>query len=281
LHTGIVDQEIWDGVQRQLAGQTQARADPRRNTESFLAGKLYDDRGNRMGPSHAAKGGRRWRYYISRATLTGRKSEAGSVTRAPAPRIEKQVFDAVKGFIATRRLPEGFGALPHFAASGKTIVSHSAVSNPCLGIPDHVAVLDAIERVTIGAKAIEIQLSDAVAINGQDRTLTVPWVPSSPYQRREIIQVEDKPCASIRPMRVLARTVFAESLRSGGDSNRSPLRSTSAIGVPADHLSEMLLRSRSMSDRLYHFSRHRLTPETIDLSQPSLESFSAARCKTA
>ena len=37
--------------------------------------------GNRIGPSHAAKGGRRWRYYVSRALLKGRKSDAGSVTR--------------------------------------------------------------------------------------------------------------------------------------------------------------------------------------------------------
>ncbi len=213
LHVAIVNQETWNSVQRQLAAQTQARADPRRNTESFLAGKLYDDRGNRMGPSHAAKGGRRWRYYISRATLTGRKSEAGSVTRVPAARIEKQVFDAVKGIIATRRLPEGFGALPHFAASGKMVVSHPTATNLCLGIADHEAVLDAIERVTIGAKEIEIQLSDTMVVDGQDRTLTVPWIPPSPYQRREIVQGEDEPHAPVRPMRVRARAVFAESLR--------------------------------------------------------------------
>ena len=30
------------------------------NSEALLAGKLFDDRGNRMSPSHAAKGGRRW-----------------------------------------------------------------------------------------------------------------------------------------------------------------------------------------------------------------------------
>jgi site-specific DNA recombinase len=166
-----------------------------------------------MGPSHAAKGGRRWRYYISRATLTGRKLDAGSVTRVPAAQIEKQVFDAIKSAIATGRSREGFGALPHFPASGKTAVSHHTVSNPCQGIPDHEGMLGAIERVTIGAKAIEIQLSDSVVVDGQDRTLTVPWIPPSPYQRREIIQGEDEPRAPIRPMRTRARAVFVESLR--------------------------------------------------------------------
>jgi DNA invertase Pin-like site-specific DNA recombinase len=91
LHAAIVDQETWDRVQHQLAAQTQPRADPRPNAESFLAGKLYDDRGNRMGPSHAAKGGQRWRYYVSRALLKGREAEAGSVRRVPAAQIERQV----------------------------------------------------------------------------------------------------------------------------------------------------------------------------------------------
>jgi site-specific DNA recombinase len=91
LHAAIVDQETWDRVQRQLVAQTQTRADPRRNVESFLAGKLYDDRGNRMGPSHAGKDGRRWRYYVSRALLKGRETDAGSITRVPAAQIEKQV----------------------------------------------------------------------------------------------------------------------------------------------------------------------------------------------
>jgi site-specific DNA recombinase len=146
VHAAIVDQETWDRVQRRLEQQTQPRADPRHNVESFLAGKLYDDRSNRMGPSHAAKGGRRWRYYVSRAILTGRNSDAGSVTR-------------------------------------------------------------------VSAAQIEIQLSDAAAIGDEDRTLTLPRAPPSPYQRREIIQREGEPRSPIRPMRVQARAVLAESLR--------------------------------------------------------------------
>jgi site-specific DNA recombinase len=202
LHAAILDQETWDRVQHQLAAQTLPRADPRRNAESFLAGKLYDDRGNRMSPSHAAKGGRRWRYYISRAILKGRNPDAGSVTRVPAAKIEKQVSDAVKDAIASRHLTEGLGALYRVGFSGNMASSDPAARDRCLGLADNEGVIDAIERVTIGAKEIEIQLSDAVVVDGQDRTLTVPWVPSSPYQRREIVQGGDGPRAPIRPMRV-------------------------------------------------------------------------------
>jgi hypothetical protein len=121
LHSAIIDLETWDRVQRRLAEQTQTRAPSHRNAESFLTGKLYDDRGNRMGPSHAAKGGRRWRYYISQAILTGRKPDAGSITRVPAAQIEKQVFGAIQSVVASKRSNEGFGALSLLGLSGWTI----------------------------------------------------------------------------------------------------------------------------------------------------------------
>jgi hypothetical protein len=56
-------------------------------------------------------------------------------------------------------------------------------------------------------------MSDAITMNDQDRALTLPWIPPSPYQRREIIQGEGELRSLIRPMRVRARAVFVESLR--------------------------------------------------------------------
>jgi site-specific DNA recombinase len=208
LHAAIVDQKVSDRVQNQLAAQTQPMAVPRRNAESFLAGKLYDDRGNRMGPSHAAKGGRHWRYYVSRTILTGRKPDAGSVTRVPAAQIEKQVFDAIKGVVASGRAAEGIGALSPLA-SGRAISSSGKL---CHALSSHEEVLDAIERVTNGAKGIDIRLSDAV-LGCHGRTLTIPWRRLSPHQRREIVQGEGELRSPIRPIRVQARAVFAESLR--------------------------------------------------------------------
>jgi site-specific DNA recombinase len=213
LHAAIVDRKTWGRVQRRLEQQTQPRADPRHNAESFLAGKLYDDRGNRMGPSHAAKGGRRWRYYISRAILTGRKSDAGSAARVPAAQIEKQVFNAVKHALASNRLIEKSGERSRGDPTADAAGAYPTAGAPIQEFSIHQKVLDAIERVTIDATQIEIQLSDAGAIGGKDRTLTLPWAQPSPYQRREIIQGEGEPRSPIRPMRVRARAVFAESLR--------------------------------------------------------------------
>ena len=54
---------------------------------ALLQGKLFDDKGNRMGPSFSSKNGVRYRFYVSTA-LRGRKHKAGSVTRISAPEIE-------------------------------------------------------------------------------------------------------------------------------------------------------------------------------------------------
>jgi hypothetical protein len=83
-HAAIIDAEMWDRVQRQLASHTQRQRSATQAAEAWLAGKLYDDRGSRMSPTKAAKGGRRWGYYVSQAILQGRRQEAGSIAPMPA-----------------------------------------------------------------------------------------------------------------------------------------------------------------------------------------------------
>ena len=72
-HPPIVDQDLWDRVQQSLRNHLGAAgtAKTRRSSEALLAGKLFDDRGNRMSPTWARKGSKRWRYYVSQAALQG------------------------------------------------------------------------------------------------------------------------------------------------------------------------------------------------------------------
>jgi hypothetical protein len=94
LHPAIEDIETWDRVQHQFKSQTQTNRTSCPDDQSFLAGKLYDDRGNRMGASHATKGGRRWRNYVSRGAVG---TQAGLRIGGPRPasEIEIRVANAV------------------------------------------------------------------------------------------------------------------------------------------------------------------------------------------
>jgi site-specific DNA recombinase len=64
--TPIVDNDLFEAVQTKLTEQTNNHKGKRNTSEALLTGRIFDDRGNRMTPSHARKGGIKYRYYLSR-----------------------------------------------------------------------------------------------------------------------------------------------------------------------------------------------------------------------
>lgn len=89
-HAAIVDRATFDQVQELLKSNTVKRRLKFSESGALLQGKLFDDKGNRMGPSFSSKNGVHYRFYVSTA-LRGRKHKAGSVTRIPAPELERLV----------------------------------------------------------------------------------------------------------------------------------------------------------------------------------------------
>jgi Resolvase, N terminal domain len=61
---------------------------------SPLTGKLFDESGLSLTPSHAVKGERRDRYYLSRSLIRGSGDSTGRGWRLPAPEIERSVTAA-------------------------------------------------------------------------------------------------------------------------------------------------------------------------------------------
>src|SRR5713226_7805789 len=92
----ILDRDLFDAVQAKLNGQRTNHVAARAKSESLLIGRIYDDRGSRMSPSHARKQGIKYRYYVSSPLLHGQAERAGSVRRVPAADIEALVGRAVR-----------------------------------------------------------------------------------------------------------------------------------------------------------------------------------------
>ena len=99
-HPSIIAPELWDAVQAQLQA---GAAKPRRRTtkgcvdRSPLAGKLFDETGDRLTPSHTKKKtGQRLRYYVSRRLIqhSGQKDLSG--WRLPAPMLEQTVVHLIR-----------------------------------------------------------------------------------------------------------------------------------------------------------------------------------------
>ena len=97
-HEAIVDEALWNEVQRQLGANRIDRASGAHAEDpSLLAGLIYDDSGQRMTPSHANKKGTRYRYYVSHALVRGNRRSAPRARRVPAGDVERLVEEAGYG----------------------------------------------------------------------------------------------------------------------------------------------------------------------------------------
>ena len=96
----IIERAVFETVQEKLAQNAVDRDLQLKGSLAVLAGRIFDDRGNRMTPSHANKKGVRYRYYVSHAVLQKRKQDAGSVVRVPASDVETMVVNGVRAHLA-------------------------------------------------------------------------------------------------------------------------------------------------------------------------------------
>jgi DNA invertase Pin-like site-specific DNA recombinase len=181
-HEPILDPALFEAVQGKLAAQAVARRCRLRGSPALLTGRLFDNRGNRMSPTHANKGGARYRYYVSQAVLQKQPQAPGSVSRVPAAEIEALVIGALRN---------------HLPASGTE--AQSVPDNERELIERHV------ERVTLTPKHIKLQLrqcadvpdeigahdhaSDNAAGDSRVTTTTIPWTSPVPAALKGIIHV--------------------------------------------------------------------------------------------
>ena len=150
-HPAIIDPERWDGIQLQLSQKAQVpRASKHRRDPSQLAGKIIDEAGECLTPSHTKKGNRRYRYYISKRLITGAKSneEKQRTWRIPAKMLEDVIATAAD----TR-----FQDLT-------TAVADQSIVGPERSILDAKTALGLVRQVCISPGRLDIDLCpDAIS----------------------------------------------------------------------------------------------------------------------
>lgn len=100
LHAPIVDGARWDRVQTKLQsasarprGRKGVGDRPDATRVAPLTGKLRDDTGDRLTPTHTRRHGRQIRYYVSNRLISGGTDPQG--WRLPAQALEQAVADAI------------------------------------------------------------------------------------------------------------------------------------------------------------------------------------------
>jgi site-specific DNA recombinase len=184
----ILDRDLFDAVQAKLSEKATNHQATRTASGALLAGRIFDDRGNRMSPSYARKGGLKYRYYLSSALLQGAAEHAGSVRRVPAAEVEALVVKSAREHL---QLSE---------ADGRSLTDH-------------------IERVEVQPKQLVIKLARASGAGSRqpegDAVLQVPWQKTASTRRREIILPEGAATQQVRPIRSETRATLVASIARG------------------------------------------------------------------
>jgi site-specific DNA recombinase len=114
-HQPIIDEDLWNCAASLLAGNRDERKHGvTADVPSLLAGVLFDPAGLPLTPSHASKTGRRYRYYVSRALVTGSRDDAPEGLRLPAGDIEALVENRLMQLLTSQMELHGLFE-PHVA----------------------------------------------------------------------------------------------------------------------------------------------------------------------
>ncbi|MGE3149407.1 MAG: recombinase family protein [Pseudorhodoplanes sp.] len=182
----IVNRKLFEAVQARLTEQTTCHNVRKAKSEALLIGLLFDDRGNRMGPTHARKASIKYRYYVSTTLLNGQADRSGSVHRVPAQEIETAVIRVVRDSIKA-------GA----------------------DLSDQEFVQAHIKRVELGAEELIIQITDAADRDIATKSIRVPWHKTNGPRRRELLPSAETSAHRTRPIRSETRATLVAAIARG------------------------------------------------------------------
>lgn len=177
-HQAIIDRDVFGSVQARLAAQAAASGYRCTSSDALLTGKLFDHLGRPMTPSHAVKGGVRYRYYISRASTRPGAPREATIVRLPAPDVEEAVLKA----LADHTRASGAAADISATAAGRS------PTEPAASVASGSAfVRNSVDRIIVRPGAIEIELANEAADAKRARTIVVPWSKPASQVQRDVI----------------------------------------------------------------------------------------------
>ncbi|MDF0596900.1 recombinase family protein [Psychromarinibacter halotolerans] len=186
-HPAIIDPARWDHIQTLLQ---QASARPRGQGKaartSLLCGKVFDETGDRLTPSHSkTRAGTRLRYYISNRLVVGRAEQHPDAWRLPAEELERHVAELVGRMLAEPSLPARILVQP----TADAICMLAAGLDALKAERNAAALLELVSRVEIAPATLQLALETAAIASrlGNDVEAMCPDLlkRSFPFQLRK------------------------------------------------------------------------------------------------
>lgn len=236
-HEAIIDPERWEAIQARLMKRSaRPRSKPAAAHPSPLAGKLFDETGDRLTPSHASKGGKRYRYYVSRRLVTGSANDAYG-WRLPSDRLERDLACAVQnqlnmcirrgqiGADDVRSIERLWAAVDALGSQGLNLIDEAKLEDGTIGIKlDAGKMADALQvaKGCISSEALTLQLPFSHRRRGVESRLII----GAPQDARDDILIAN----------VARANEWREALCKGDDLVTIAARN----GITTKYLGEML-----------------------------------------
>jgi site-specific DNA recombinase len=156
-HDPIIARELWDQVQEKLKTNTQGRRYGLRSESPSLLGALLQDAGGRrFNASHTLKNGRRYRYYVSQATVVNGEGKQKSI-RLPAYDVERHVIARLRSLLRSQQAVIKECGLPgESPAVGQGLIAAAAKESDSINKDFAKQV---VERVIVQADRLEIEVN--------------------------------------------------------------------------------------------------------------------------
>ena len=168
-HPPLIDPEVWDNIQDQLRSDaakdrtfTKRNRKGARASASPLVGKIFDQTGDRLTPSHSKTAkGRKLRYYVSHRLVRGTAPRDPSGWRLPAPELEDKVADLVRRHLNQPGVRAGIlcDAIADQTAAIGTRLSRLVTVDAAADKDAKRHCLDLIERIDITPGDVRIAVS--------------------------------------------------------------------------------------------------------------------------
>ncbi len=155
-HIAIIDPDRWERIQKQLQnGAARTRAKVAAKQRSLLCGKLFDETGDRLTPSHSkTRSGLRLRYYISHRLIKRSGEENLNGWRLPAEELETRIARLLRSHVLS---PSFFGNVVPEATVSDISSWRTTLSEIC----QHKQLVDLfnlIERIDITPGELRVHL---------------------------------------------------------------------------------------------------------------------------
>lgn len=160
LHPAIIDAGLWERVQTKLIA---AAARPRGRSATaieprVLIGKLCDETGDHLTPTHTKRRGRRFAYYVSNRLITGGTDPAG--WRLPAEALEACICQIITGHL--RKAAAGYALLTQPEASGAADLGRRATALADRVESDAVLLSSILSSGRLAPGKLELELAAGV-----------------------------------------------------------------------------------------------------------------------